>query len=49
MAYKRGERKYPYLMDDAYRDISEADLVAIAHYFATEDQVASQRGRKRRR
>jgi cytochrome c553 len=49
MAYKRGERKYPYLMDDAYRGLSDADLTAAAHFFAAQDQVAPQRGRKRRR
>lgn len=49
LAFKAGERKFPYLMDDAYRGLSDEDLTAIAHFFAAQDQVAPQTGRKRRR
>ena len=49
LAFKSGERKFPYLMDKAYKDLSDDDLTAIAHYFASQDQVAQQQGRKRRR
>ncbi len=49
LAFKIGERKYPFLMDGAYKDLSDADLTAIAHFFAAQDQVAPQQGRKRRR
>ena len=49
LAYKNGERKFPYLMDGAYRDLSNEDLTAIAHFFAAQEQVAPQQGRRRRR
>ncbi len=49
LAFKSGERKFPYLMDKAYKDLGDDDLTAIAHYFAAQDQVAPQQGRKRRR
>jgi len=49
LAFKTGERKYPFLMDGAYRDLSDADLTATAHFFAAQDQIAPQQGRKRRR
>ena len=49
LAFKAGERKFPYLMDDAYRGLSDEDLTATAHFFAAQDQVAPQTGRKRRR
>lgn len=49
LAFKTGERKFPFLMDKAYKDLSEDDLIAAAHFFAAQDQVAPQQGRKRRR
>lgn len=49
LAFKSGERKFPFLMDDAYRGLSDEDLTAIAHFFAAQDQVAPQQGRRRRR
>lgn len=49
LAFKTGERKFPYLMDGAYRDLSDEDLTAIAHFFAAQDQVSPQQGRRRRR
>lgn len=49
LAFKAGERKFPYLMDGAYRDLKEEDLTAIAHFFAAQDQVAPQQGKRRRR
>jgi cytochrome c553 len=48
-AFKAGERKFPFLMDGAYRDLGDEDLTAIAHFFAAQDQVAPQTGRRRRR
>ena len=48
LAFKSGERKFPYLMDDAYRGLSDEDLTAIAHFFAAQDQIAPQQGRRRR-
>ena len=49
LAFKSGERKFPYLMDGAYKDLSDEDLTATAHFFAAQDQVAPQQGRRRRR
>lgn len=49
LAFKAGERKFPFLMDGAYKDLSDEDLTAVAHFFAAQDQVAPQQGRKRRR
>lgn len=49
LAFKSGERKFPYLMDDAYRGLSDEELTAIAHFFAAQDQIAPQQGRRRRR
>ncbi len=46
LAFKSGERKFPFLMDGAYKDLTEEDLTATAHFFAAQDQLA---GRKRRR
>jgi len=42
-------RKFPFLMDGAYKDLSDDDLTAVAHFFAAQDQVAPQQGRRRRR
>jgi cytochrome c553 len=49
LAFKAGERKFPFLMDGSYRDLSDEDLTAIAHFFAAQDQVAPLTGRRRRR
>lgn len=49
LAFKSGERKFPYLMDGSYRDLSDEDLKSIAHFFAAQDQVAPQQGRRRKR
>lgn len=48
-AFTSGQRKFPFLMDEAYRDLSPEDLTAISHFFAAQDQIAPQQGRKRRR
>lgn len=48
-AFKSGTRKFPFLMDGAYRDLSDEDLTAIAHFFAAQEPVAPQQGRRRRR
>jgi cytochrome c553 len=49
LAFKAGERKFPFLMDGAYKDLSDEDLTAIAHFFAAQEQVAPPAARKRRR
>ncbi len=49
LAYKKGERKFPYLMDDSYRGLSDEELTSIAHFFAAQDPIAPQQQRRRRR
>ena len=49
LAFMTGERKFPYLMDEAYRGLSKDDLTAIAHFFAAQDQEAPKTRRRRRR
>jgi sulfide dehydrogenase cytochrome subunit len=46
--FKKGDRKFPYLMDDAYKNLSDDDLAALAHYFAAQEQVAPKSGKRRR-
>jgi sulfide dehydrogenase cytochrome subunit len=48
-AFKSGQRKFPFLMDDAYLGLSDEELAAIANFFAAQDQVAPQQTRRRRR
>lgn len=33
-----GKRKFAFMMDDAFRGLSSADLDAVAHFFASQDQ-----------
>jgi sulfide dehydrogenase cytochrome subunit len=47
--FKTGVRKFPFLMDDAYRDLSDDDLAAVAEYFSVQDQLAPAGGKKRKR
>jgi cytochrome c553 len=50
LAYKKGERKFPHLMDESYRGLSDEELTSIAHFFAAQEPVAPpQPGRRRRR
>lgn len=49
LAFKRGERRFAVMMDDAYKGLTEADLKAIAHFFAAQDPVATTKPRKKRR
>ena len=37
-AYVSGKRKFTFKMDDAFRGLSPADLDAVAHFFASQDQ-----------
>lgn len=49
-AYRGGARRFPTMMDDAYRGLSEADLASVAHFFASQDPlVPAAGGRKRRK
>lgn len=50
-AFRRGERRLPAMMDDAYRGLSEADLASVAHFFAAQDPLlvpAPKTGRRQR-
>lgn len=37
-AFVSGKRKFVFLMDDAFKGLSAADLDAVAHYFASQEQ-----------
>ncbi len=49
LLFKQGARKFPFMMDDSYRGLSDADLAAVAEYFAAQEQVAPPSDKKRRR
>jgi sulfide dehydrogenase cytochrome subunit len=49
LLYRKGDRRFPTMMDDAYRGLSEADLKAVAHFFAAQDPVAAPSGAKGKR
>lgn len=48
LAFKKGERRFATMMDDAYRGLTEAELTAIAHFFASQDQTVPKKRKKRR-
>lgn len=48
LAFKRGERRFAVMMEDAYRGLSDADLTAIAHFFASQPQYLSKVKKRRR-
>jgi cytochrome c553 len=48
-AFKSGARALPAMTDRIFRDLNEDDLVAIAHFYAAQDQQAPKDGRRRRR
>ena len=49
LLYRKGDRRFPTMMDDAYRGLSEADLKAVAHFFAAQDPVAAPSGARGKR
>lgn len=49
LLFKRGARKFPFMMDDAYRGLSEADLTAIAEFFAAQEPIAPPGNKKKKR
>lgn len=49
LAFRKGTRKFPFMMDDAYRGLSEADLIAVAHFFYAQDPSVPPAAGKRRR
>lgn len=48
-AFKKGERRFATMMDDAFRGLNEADLTSVAHFFASQSQVAPKAEKKKRR
>ncbi len=48
-AFKTGARKFAFLMDDAYRGLTDDELVAVAHFFAAQDLLAVPAEKKKRR
>jgi len=49
LLFKSGVRKFPFMMDDSYRGLSNEDLAAVAEYFAAQDQFGSAGEKKKRR
>jgi cytochrome c553 len=49
LAFRRGVRKFPFMMDDAYRGLADDDLTAVAHFFFVQDPGPSPAAGKRRR
>ncbi len=49
LAFKTGARKFAFLMDDAYRGLTDDELAAVAHFFAAQDLLAAPAEKKRRR
>lgn len=47
LAFKTGVRKFPFLMDGAYKDLSDDDLTAAAHFFAAQEQELPKKRRRR--
>lgn len=48
LLFKRGKRKFPFMMDDSYRGLSDEDLAAVAEYFAAQEQFSPQGGKKKK-
>ncbi len=47
LAFKTGVRKFPFLMDGAYKDLTDDDLTAAAHFFAAQEQEIPKKRRRR--
>jgi cytochrome c553 len=47
LAFKSGVRKFPFMMDDAYRGLTADELSATAHFFAAQDANAPPPGKKK--
>lgn len=47
LAFKTGLRKFPFLMDGAYKDLTDDDLTAAAHFFAAQEQEIQKKRRRR--
>lgn len=48
-AFKSGERALPAMTERNFRELNEDDLVAIAHFYAAQDQQVPKQERRRRR
>ena len=48
-AFKSGARALPATTELTFRELTQDDLVAIAHFYAAQDQQAPKEGRRRRR
>lgn len=44
-----GKRKYVLMMDKAFQGLSDTDFEAVAHFFASQDQLGAPKSKKRRR
>jgi cytochrome subunit of sulfide dehydrogenase len=49
LAFKSGVRKLPFMMDRAYKDLTDDELVSLAHFFASQDMLASSASKKKRK
>jgi cytochrome c553 len=49
LAFRRGQRKFPFMMDDGYRGLEDDDLVAIVRFFNAQDPTLPPTPRKKRR
>lgn len=49
LAFRKGERRFATMMDDAYKGLTEADLIAVAHFFASQDQIAPKAKKRKRK
>lgn len=47
--FQQRKREFATLMDEGFRGVSEADLEAVSHFFASQDEVAAGGGKKRRK
>lgn len=47
--FMEGKRKYAMMMERSFQKFSDADLEAVAHFFASQDQLNPQKNKKRRR
>lgn len=49
LAFRKGTRKFPFMMDEAYHGLTETDLTAVTHYFHAQDPSVPPSAGKRRR
>ena len=40
IAFRKGDRRFATMMDEGFKGLSEADLTTVAHFFASQDQIA---------